>query len=211
MSLQEVLKKESIGEEELKILSANMHLLSREDKIRFGFETAEEAETLEEVEELDSPLAKYKVIGVIPILDEEGNENGFLEEGSIQEVPELLGDSWVEEGIAEKVLEEEAKVEVEKPKYATKGAVEKKGMGKLTAHVYLDHLEENGLITREQNTNTIVSGVKMGHFIGYKGQFYKIVDDGYSQISNEFSWAGDRRFFITIEAIEVDEEIFQGR
>ena len=116
MSLQEVLKKESIGEEELKILSANMHLLSREDKIRFGFETAEEAETLEEVEELDSPLAKYKVIGVIPILDEEGNENGFLEEGSIQEVPELLGDSWVEEGIAEKVLEEEAKVEVEKPK-----------------------------------------------------------------------------------------------
>ena len=102
-------------------------------------------------------------------------------------------------------------VEVEKPKYVTKGAVEKKGMGKLTAHVYLDHLEENGLITKQQNTNVIVSGIKMGHFIGYKGQFYKIVDDGYSQISNEYSWAGDRRFFITIEAIEVDEEILQGR
>jgi hypothetical protein len=51
----------------------------------------------------------------------------------------------------------------------------------------------------------------MGHFIGYKGQFYKIVDDGYSQISNEFSWAGDRRFYITIKAVEVDEDIFQGR
>ena len=102
-------------------------------------------------------------------------------------------------------------VEVQEPKYTTKGAIEKKGMGNLTAHVYLDQLEELGLITKEQGKAVIVSGIKMGHFIGYKGQFYKIVDDGYSQISNEFSWGGDRRFFITIKGIEVDEDIFQGR
>lgn len=102
-------------------------------------------------------------------------------------------------------------VEVQEPKYATGGAIEKKGMGNLTAHVYLDHLEDLGLITKQQNTNVIVCGIKMGHFIGYKGQFYKIVDDGYSQISNEFSWGGDRRFYITIKGVEVDEDVFQGR
>jgi len=102
-------------------------------------------------------------------------------------------------------------VEVQDPKYVTKGAIEKKGMGNITAHIYLDQLEELGLITKQQNTNVIVSGIKMGHFIAYKGQFYKIIDDGYSQISNEFSWGGDRRFFITIKGVEVDEDIFQGR
>lgn len=102
-------------------------------------------------------------------------------------------------------------VEVEDPSYQVAGGIEKKGMGKLTAHVYLDHLKELGLITRKDGTNAIVSGVKMGHFIGFKGQFYKIVDDGYSQISNEFSWAGDRRFYITIKGVEVDEDVFQGR
>lgn len=102
-------------------------------------------------------------------------------------------------------------VEAQAPKYGVKGAIERKGMGNLTAHIYLDHLEELGLITKQEGTNVIVSGIKMGHFIGYKGQFYKIIDDGYSQISNEFSWGGDRRFFITIKGIEVDEDIFQGR
>ena len=102
-------------------------------------------------------------------------------------------------------------VEVKEPDYYTKGAVEKKGMGNLTAFVYLDHLEELGLITKRQGVNIIVSGIKMGHFIGYKGQFYKIIDDGYSQISNENSWGGDRRFFISIKGVEVDEDVFQGR
>jgi hypothetical protein len=102
-------------------------------------------------------------------------------------------------------------VEVKAPEVMFKGGIEKKGMGNLTAHVYLSHLEELGLIEKRENTNIIVSGIKMGHFIGYKGQFYKIINDGYSQISNEFSWAGDRRFFITIEAVEVDEDVFKGR
>lgn len=102
-------------------------------------------------------------------------------------------------------------VEAQDPSYQVAGGIEKKGMGNLTAHVYLDHLQELGLITKEEGTNVIVSGIKMGHFIGFKGQFYKIVDDGYSQISNEFSWAGDRRFYITIKGVEVDEDVFQGR
>ena len=102
-------------------------------------------------------------------------------------------------------------VETKEPDYHVDGAVEKKGMGNLTAHVYLDQLEELGLIRKQQGTNVIISDIKMGHFIGYKGQFYKIVDDGYSQISNEFSWGGDRRFFITIKGVEVDEDVFQGR
>lgn len=102
-------------------------------------------------------------------------------------------------------------VEVKDPEYHVKGAIEKKGMGNFTAHIYLNHLEELGLITKQQNTNTIVCGIKMGHFIGYKGQFYKIIDDGYSQISNEFSWGGDRRFFISIKGVEVDEDVFKGR
>lgn len=102
-------------------------------------------------------------------------------------------------------------VEVNESTYYTKGAVEKKGMGNFTAHIYLEHLEELGLIVKQQGTNVIVSGIKTGHFIGYKGQFYKIVDDGYSQISNEYSWGGDRRFFITVKGIESDEEVFQGR
>lgn len=102
-------------------------------------------------------------------------------------------------------------VETEDPSYQIAGGIEKKGMGKFTAHVYIDQLEELGLINKTDGTNVIVSGIKMGHFIGYKGQFYKIVDDGYSQISNEFSWAGDRRFYLTIKGVEVDEDIFQGR
>ena len=102
-------------------------------------------------------------------------------------------------------------VEVKSPDYYVNGAVEKKGMGNITAHVYLDQLEELGLIKKQQGTNIIVSEIRTGDFMGYKGQFYKITNDGYSQISNEFSWGGDRRFFITIEGVESDEEVFQGR
>ena len=101
-------------------------------------------------------------------------------------------------------------VEVLSPEYAATGGIEKKGMGKFTAHIYLEHLEELGHVEKK-NDNEVVTGIKRGHFLGYKGQFYKIVDDGHSQISNEHSWAGDRRFFITITGVEVDEDIFKAR
>ena len=42
MNLQDVLKKDVIGEAELAILSKNIHLLSDKDKKRFGFEVKEE-------------------------------------------------------------------------------------------------------------------------------------------------------------------------
>ena len=44
MELKEVLKAKEIGEEELKVLSANMHLLSKKELKRFGFVTEEEKE-----------------------------------------------------------------------------------------------------------------------------------------------------------------------
>lgn len=125
--------------------------------------------------------------------------------------PDFYGQSKKKVFLPEIQIYGRINVETKSPEVMFKGGIEKKGMGNLTAHVYLSNLEELGLIEKRDNSNTIVSGIKMGHFIGYKGQFYKIVNDGYSQISNEFSWAGDRRFFITIEAVEVDEDIFKGR
>jgi len=101
-------------------------------------------------------------------------------------------------------------VEAVDPEYMAEGGLVKKGFGKMTAHVYMDHLEELGLVEYEQDHIT-VSDLNDGDFIGYKDQYYKITNNGHSQISNEFSWGGDRRFYITINAIEVDEDIFKAR
>lgn len=101
-------------------------------------------------------------------------------------------------------------VEVLDPTYQAGNNLLKKGFGKLTAHIYLEHLKELGLVELNDN-QIIVLELKIGDFIGFKGQFYEIKNDGYSQISNEHSWAGDRRFYITVEAIEVDEDVFKGR
>jgi hypothetical protein len=105
------------------------------------------------------------------------------------------------------------RIDVDKaaPTYQVAGGIEKKGMGELTAHIYIEHLEELGLLLRKDNNQAIVLDIRTGSFLAFKGQFYKVVDDGYSQLSNEFAWAGDRRFYVTIKAIEVDEDIFQGR
>jgi len=96
------------------------------------------------------------------------------------------------------------------PEYMADGGIVKKGFGQLTAHVYMDHLEELGLAKYEQNQMTVFD-LNDGDFIGYKDQYYKITNNGHSQISNEFSWGGDRRFYITITAIEVDEDVFKAR
>lgn len=101
-------------------------------------------------------------------------------------------------------------VEVEDPKYQVKQGLTKKGFGNFTAHIYIDQLRDLDLIEKEQG-NVIITKMKGGDYIGYKGQFYKIYDDGYSQISNKHSWGGDRRFYITIKAFEVDEDIMRGR
>jgi hypothetical protein len=101
-------------------------------------------------------------------------------------------------------------VEAGKPAQHVPGGLVKKGMGKITANVYFEHLKELNLI-EEIDGQQIISLIKMGDFIGYKNQFYQITDDGHSQINNEHSWAGDRRFFITIEGIEIDEDVFKAR
>lgn len=101
-------------------------------------------------------------------------------------------------------------VETEDNSYMAEGGLVKKGLGKLTAHVYMEQLEELNLAEFKQN-QLIVYDVNIGDYIGYKDQFYSIINNGHSQISNEFSWGGDRRFYLTIEAIEVDEDIFKAR
>lgn len=101
-------------------------------------------------------------------------------------------------------------VETEDTSYMAEGGLVKKGLGKMTAHVYMEQLEELDLAEFKKN-QLVVYDVNVGDYIGYKDQYYSIIDNGHAQISNEFSWAGDRRFYITITAIEVDEDIFKAR
>lgn len=101
-------------------------------------------------------------------------------------------------------------VETVDPEFMADGGLVKKGFGKLTAHIYMEQLEELNLMVYEQN-QIVIFDVNVGDFIGYKDQYYKIIDNGHSQIANEFSWGGDRRFYITITAIEIDEDVFKAR
>jgi len=66
----------------------------------FAFGVVDDA-TPDEIE-----LGDYRVIGEIPYTDEEGTEQGMTEIGSIQTVPVALGEYWVSEGLAERVIPE---------------------------------------------------------------------------------------------------------
>jgi len=101
-------------------------------------------------------------------------------------------------------------VETVEPEFAAEGGLVKKGFGQLTAHIYMEHLEELGIVKYEGN-QMVVFDLNDGDFIGFKDQFYKVINNGHAQISNEFSWGGDRRFYITVSAVEVDEDIFKAR
>jgi hypothetical protein len=59
--------------------------------------------SLNDTEEDEIELDFYKVLQPIPFIDEQGTQMGEAEVGSVQEVPTLLGDNWVELGLAEKV------------------------------------------------------------------------------------------------------------
>ena len=126
------------------------------------------------------------------------------------EVHPLYGEAIQKRWLPEIEIFGRLNVEVEEPTYQVKGGIAKKGMGKFIAHIYVEHLEELNLVERKSD-NEIITGIKMGDFIAFKGQFYKIIDDGHSQISNKHSWAGDRKFFISIKGVEVDEDVFKGR
>ena len=101
-------------------------------------------------------------------------------------------------------------VEVEEPKFHTQGGMLKRGMGKMKASMYLDHLEEIGLV-KQKDGQYIELDLKTGDFIMFKNQYYEIKDDGFAQIANQYSYGGDRRFSLTITAVEVDEDRFRAR
>jgi len=125
-------------------------------------------------------------------------------------VHSLYGEAKVKKWMPEIEIFGRINVEVTDPSFYAKGGIVKKGMGAITANIYLEHLEELNLVERISD-NEIVSGIKTGDFIAFKGQFYEIYDDGYAQITNKHSWAGDRRFYITIKGTEVDEDVFKAR
>lgn len=101
-------------------------------------------------------------------------------------------------------------VETVEPEYMADGGLVKKGLGKFTAHIYMEQLEELGLAEYKQN-QLVIYDINNGDYIGYKDEYYTIIDNGHAQISNEFSWGGDRRYYLTITAIEVDEDVFKAR
>lgn len=101
-------------------------------------------------------------------------------------------------------------IESEPVGYQTVGGIMKRNVGTMTAHVYLDHIEEKGLLIKKDGQH-IQLDLKVGDFIMFKGQYFVITDDGFSQLDNEFSFGGDRRFAITIKAVEVDEDRFKAR
>lgn len=88
------------------------------------------------------------------------------------------------------------------------GGISKRGVGTMTAHVYLEHLVELGLLIKRDGQHVQLD-LKIGDFIMFKGQYFEIKDDGFSQLNNEFSFGGDRRFAITIKAVEIDEDKFK--
>jgi len=58
-------------------------------------------------------------------------------------------------------------VETVEPEFAAEGGLVKKGFGQLTAHVYMEHLEELGIVKYEQN-QMVVFDLNDGDFIGLK-------------------------------------------
>ena len=90
-------------------------------------------------------------------------------------------------------------VESDGPEYLSPGGLIRQGIGKFSAHVYLHHLEDKGV------------EIRMGDFIYHKGNYYEIIDDGKSNISNQFAFGSDKFFYITIKGVEVNSDVFKGR
>lgn len=90
-------------------------------------------------------------------------------------------------------------VETDSPSYFAPGGLIREGLGKITAHVYLSHLEELNV------------KVRMGDFVYHKGNYYEIIDNGAADISNKFAFGSDKYFYITIKGVEVNTDVFQAR
>jgi hypothetical protein len=85
---------------------------------------------------------------------------------------------------------------VEDPSFYTKGGITRKDFSKFEAHIYLSHLEELGVIIRN------------GDYAYHKGNYYEITNDGSADISNEFSFGGDKLFFITVKGVKISKDVF---
>ena len=101
-------------------------------------------------------------------------------------------------------------IESTAPGQQTPGGIMKRGVGTMTASVYLEHLVEIGLLIKKDGQHLQLD-LKVGDFIMFKGQYFEIKDDGFSQLNNEYSYGGDRRFALIIKAVEVDEDKFKAR
>lgn len=122
----------------------------------------------------------------------------------------LYGESKVKSYLAPIEICGRINTESKDSSYHVEGGIPKKGLGNIVLHVYLEHLMELGLAYKNTEQK-IVTEIKIGDHIGYKGQFYRIFDDGYSNISNNYTFVGDRRFYITIKGNEVDDDSFNAR
>lgn len=82
-------------------------IIELKDEVARGFDSLDLRKIEEpksEVAEFDGVLKKYKIIGEIFPLNEDGTQQEeALEIGSIQEVPEEIGKGWVKDKLAKKV------------------------------------------------------------------------------------------------------------
>jgi len=85
------------------------------------------------------------------------------------------------------------------PEYFTPGGLIRKGYGVFTAHIYISHLDEVG------------AKIRMGDFVYHKGNYYEITDDGSSYTDNKHAFGGDKFYYISIKAIEVNRDVFEAK
>lgn len=85
------------------------------------------------------------------------------------------------------------------PKYMAPGGIIQKGLGNITAEVYMSQLDE------------LKVNVRIGDFMYHKGHYYEVIDDGASNISNEHAFGGDKLFYVTIKGVRVKDDAFKAR
>ena len=90
-------------------------------------------------------------------------------------------------------------VEVGDPSYMAPGGIIQKGLGNITAEVYMSHLSELDV------------NVKIGDFMYHKGHYYEVIDDGAAGISNQHAFGGDKLFWVTIKGVRVKDDAFKAR
>ena len=48
-------------------------------------------------------------------------------------------------------------------------------------------------------------------YVYHKGNYYEIIDDGYANTANEFTFGSDKSFYITIKGKEVNTDVFMAK